>query len=291
MTKRFFLPGMEWLYIKLYTGCVNADNYIINIIRPLSDRFKSQGLITQYFFIRYQDPEFHIRIRYNITSASAINLILKSIYEFFSADLECGVISKVQLDTYKREIERYGDVLMEETECLFSIDSTYTCDLLSILYANGNKEIDRLLMSLHSTNLYLDAFGFDTIQKKEIMRLISNSFIYEFRDKYDIKKINSLYQSYKRVISSFMFEKNTSDSPGYFSQLYSLQMQRKEEISNVAQRIMSKTTKKTINQTMSSYIHMMNNRLFVSHQREYELVSYTCLYKFYDSMVAQKIDF
>lgn len=291
MIERIFIPGSEWLYIKLYTGCVTADYYIANKLKSLSSVFVNEGLVSQFFFIRYQDPDFHIRIRYKISQTASIVKILNSFNDFFSEDLYCELISKIQIDTYKREIERYDDVLMDDTEMLFYIDSIYTCDLLSHLHLNGNNELVRLLLSMHSTNLYLDAFGLDTVQKKEMMNDISDNFKREFKGRYDVKNINSFYQSNKQFIRSFMLEQKNSELGDYLQELYDIQNQRKKRTSELAVIMKSKVPEKTIYQIIPSYIHMMNNRLFISNQREYELVSYTCLYKFYDSMVAQNIDF
>jgi lantibiotic biosynthesis protein len=58
-----FHPGSEWFYAKLYTGPVMADDILCNVVRPLIDRSRDLQAIDRWFFIRYADPSFHLRLR------------------------------------------------------------------------------------------------------------------------------------------------------------------------------------------------------------------------------------
>ena len=76
MTKRNFILGSNWLYFKIYTGYKTADFLLTDIIHPIVQNLQRQNLISHWFFIRYNDPDFHIRIRFYISDTQQINKIL-----------------------------------------------------------------------------------------------------------------------------------------------------------------------------------------------------------------------
>jgi len=45
--KRTFIPGDEWLYYKLYCGKKTADYILIDVIKPITEKLLSEGLINQ----------------------------------------------------------------------------------------------------------------------------------------------------------------------------------------------------------------------------------------------------
>src|SRR5262249_23292773 len=57
-----FPPGSEWLYLKLFTGTATADQVLRRIATVLSWALTSGGA-DRWFFIRYGDPDWHLRLR------------------------------------------------------------------------------------------------------------------------------------------------------------------------------------------------------------------------------------
>lgn len=60
---RDFYPGDEWVFFKLYGGIAICDKILFTHVLPLTNFLESEGTIDKWFFIRYSDPEFHLRIR------------------------------------------------------------------------------------------------------------------------------------------------------------------------------------------------------------------------------------
>src|SRR6266536_176178 len=59
---RRFPPGSEWLYLKLFTGTAGADQVLRRIATVLRWALTAGGA-DQWFFIRYGDPDWHLRLR------------------------------------------------------------------------------------------------------------------------------------------------------------------------------------------------------------------------------------
>jgi thiopeptide-type bacteriocin biosynthesis protein len=105
---RVEMPGRgRWLYLKLYCAATAADRVLRHAVRPLAAQLEIQGLIRRWFFIRYEDPEFHLRVRLHTTghNVAAVLATADAVSRELVAD---GTIWRVQYDTYFREIERYG---------------------------------------------------------------------------------------------------------------------------------------------------------------------------------------
>ncbi len=65
--QRTFPPGSEWLYAKLYTGTATADQILRDVIAPLVAEVLGSGAAERWFFIRYGDPDWHVRLRFHGT--------------------------------------------------------------------------------------------------------------------------------------------------------------------------------------------------------------------------------
>lgn len=75
MVERKCIPGTEWLYLKIYTGIKTSDIILKEVITPLIEYFQADNYISKWFFIRYNDPESHLRIRFMLNNTDYYNKI------------------------------------------------------------------------------------------------------------------------------------------------------------------------------------------------------------------------
>ncbi len=106
--QRDFILGDDWFYFKIYTGVKTADTLLIELIEPLTKKIMDEGLIDKWFFIRYSDPEFHLRIRFRIKNKLKLSEIILELNKLLKPFIENRLVSTFQTETYSREIERYG---------------------------------------------------------------------------------------------------------------------------------------------------------------------------------------
>jgi hypothetical protein len=107
---RTFPPGSEWVYAKLYTGTAAADLVLCDSLAPLVDTLVQSGVIDRWFFLRYRDPGWHIRIRFHLVDRHQHTRVVGALQELFASEARACRASRLQLDTYDREVERYGGV-------------------------------------------------------------------------------------------------------------------------------------------------------------------------------------
>ena len=116
-----FLPGDEWLYFKIYINEACVDRIILTIGRWLSE---SEHDIP-YFYIRYSDPHFHLRYRFNLKSICQPRCFVQEFLTLLKGLHMQKMIWNIQIDTYIRELERYKGIPITETESHFCNESDF----------------------------------------------------------------------------------------------------------------------------------------------------------------------
>ena len=132
--QRTFAPGSQWLYLKAYTGTASADRILTDTVGPVIAGLRSAGVVDDWFFLRYTDPEHHLRLRLHGDPAALRDHALPALTDALAPLFGDGTVSKVVLDTYHREIERYGgDDGIELAEQIHAADSDAVLDVLGML--------------------------------------------------------------------------------------------------------------------------------------------------------------
>ena len=93
------------------------------MIKPLVKELKKENLIKKWFFIRYADPRHHIRLRFNFYDNESIGVIISKLHLHLKKLDDLKFIWKVQIENYRREVERYGTNTISLSEEIFHRDS------------------------------------------------------------------------------------------------------------------------------------------------------------------------
>jgi len=288
--QRRFIIGDIWLYYKLYTGPKTADMVLTKIINPVAKELLENNFIKQWFFIRYKDPKHHLRVRFQSSNSEFISEIVNKFHEPFKNYIDQDLLWKVQLDTYQRELERYGKNTIELAEKQFFYDSTMISNFLSLIEGEEGEEI-RWLFGLRAIENLLNVFQYTDEGKLNLLEILKTNFGNEFgMSRFLKKQLDVKYRSYREKISKFMVltPKNNPD----FIPLLDLLDTNAKGIKSLATKILhyekNKTLQMELNNLMNSYIHMLMNRLFKSNNRLNEMVCYDFLYRYYKSEWAMK---
>lgn len=130
-SRRRFQPGTEWLFANLYGPVATADRVLVDHIGPLARRLRDDGLIDRWFFIRYADPGRHLRIRFHGRPTDLTGSVMPALHDMSAPALAEGLLYRISLDTYEREIERYGGLAaVELMEQAAELDSEAVIDVL-----------------------------------------------------------------------------------------------------------------------------------------------------------------
>lgn len=110
------------------------------------------GAAPHLFFIRYADPEPHIRLRIKGNLSDKQHL-LKHFEYMRKAWAKDNITAHVVEDQYEPELVRYGQTLIRHAEALFDIDSRAFLQLLQRLPAPS--DVLRWIYAVHTARLWL----------------------------------------------------------------------------------------------------------------------------------------
>ncbi|WP_042142741.1 MULTISPECIES: lantibiotic dehydratase [unclassified Pseudoalteromonas] len=287
--KRRFSPGSQWLSLKIYTGNTAVESLLAEHLLPEIEQ--SSSLFKKWFFIRYGDPDWHLRIRFFGEPSELYGQLLPRLNALLDPMVENNEIHKVELFTYEREVERYGGPnAMALVEDLFMADSQLVI-ATSQLESEFNDDV-RCRVALLMTDQLLNEFKFDAKEKLNLISDLRTGFGKEFNESSQLRK--QLGDKYKKIQSQLFSDfskiqkqsltESTQEQQQIFDILGNWKIQVSPVIKRLNQLISSdegiKCSKDTL---MSSLLHMHHNRMFKAYGREHELVMHDFLRRYYFS--------
>jgi len=196
-------PGSEWLYTKLYCGTASADQVLRQAIAPVVRDALARGAISKWFFIRFSDPNWHLRLRFLGDPGRLLGELLPELHRACDPLLEQGMIRSLVLDTYIPEQHRYGGPQgLAACQSLFMADSDAIVDLVTAF--TGDQAADlRWLLAMRGVDSMLTDLGYDTEAKLAVMDGIRESFWREHNGhKFLRKQIGLKYRKYGPLVKT-----------------------------------------------------------------------------------------
>lgn len=281
LVPREFPVGSEWLYLKLYCGPGSVDMLLAKLLGPVAELLAREGLIAEWFYIKYRDPDFHLRWRLRLNNAADTLRVLGVVKQCLANSPLQPLVWKMQPDTYSRELERYGANTMALCETIFCVDSKFAVRLLAA-FLGDKTEVMKTLWSLRLTDEVLTACGFVLEQKREFVELARKSFQLEFgADKRSMESINAKYVAYKDFIKDVMGGQVEDKFPKIAPAITAKMVELAPLLQEIVRLHQADALQTDLFRLLSSIIHMMLNRLITQKERVHELLIYEFLSKHY----------
>ncbi len=279
--KRTFPPGSEWLYIKLYTGKSTADQLLRELVRPLVNEALNTGSSNEWFFVRYGDPHWHLRLRFAGSPDKLQTVLLPLVNAAIDRFMMAGTIWRAQIDTYEREVERYGGSEgVALAERIFHADSEAVLTIIEKLSGNEGLEARRLL-ALRSIDALLEDFGLELRDKGRLMETLCDR---GYNDRFA-----PTYRKMRNVIDAIV--NRTNEAQAMFGREFAALDRRSEQMRPAISKL--KTLSEagqlsvTLTELISNFVHMHTNRILRPAERNEELLLYFLLSRFYRSQTAR----
>ncbi len=288
--RRTFEPGSEWLYVKVYTGTATADRVLAEFLRPVIRRAMDFG-VDRWFFIRYGDPRWHLRLRFHGAPQPLQAEVLPLVEAALAPLIDGGLIWDLEIDTYNRELERYGGAEgIELAEELFYVDSEAVLTLVENLEGDEGAEA-RWRLALRGSDLLLSDLGFAGEAKLNIAQRLQASFANEFRIGRDLKnQLADRLRRDRRELEGLLEPTWAEDHPLALG--FEILERRSRVIAPIATELRDRERSGRLTVPLAdlapSYVHMFNNRLLRSEGRAHELVLYDFLYRLLQSQAARR---
>ncbi len=158
----------EWLFAKLYCSPSHADRLLLELVQPLVAAAVSAGTADRWFFLRYGDPRWHLRVRFHGSPAALSHHVLPDLRRRAEPFQRQGILGRLELDRYEPEVERYGGPLgIAIAERIFQFDSELCLDLLPLFLSNAGAEL-RWQVAFCGADRLLAGLGLPTAEKREL---------------------------------------------------------------------------------------------------------------------------
>ncbi|MET3982030.1 thiopeptide-type bacteriocin biosynthesis protein [Mucilaginibacter sp. UYP25] len=271
---RNFYLGSDWLYLKLFCTPRIADELLAKIILPFVSR--QRKLIKKWFFIRYTEQGYHLRLRLQANPAKLGTLLVALRGSLNGAGYD-QLIRNYHGDTYQREIERYGATLMPLIEDAFCAGS----ELVANAVKSRAEEVsgwEELKLALYAANGMIRCFLPDEQNRLAFLKRVTDQFIKEFKgNKTFVVELDSKYREVRGLIEGLPHSRLGGAA---MRSLARVLKQISETFSNEVG-----TGRVTL---LTDLVHMQLNRTFATRQREQELLVYFILQKQTLSEIARK---
>jgi lantibiotic biosynthesis protein len=196
--ERHLLPGEEWTYLKLYSGAKHQNEIIAGPLREMVNTLEAQGLISDWFFIRYADPQPHLRLRFHAANPQARDQLLTTTLAWGRDLVEHGFIQRLNVEGYDRETARYGGPEAIDTiERFFSANSKVVSDLIAGRYAK-HITLDPLIVAVFSLDQFFASWGVGTLERLHFTQAYTHQ--YEYRE---------IFRSLRKCLLSLMLQEET----------------------------------------------------------------------------------
>jgi thiopeptide-type bacteriocin biosynthesis protein len=274
--QRSFAPGSEWLYAKLYTGPAVADRVLREAVAPVVRELLGRGLAGGWFFLRYADPDHHLRVRFRGDPEALTGVALPALHAALAPLLGDGSVWKVQLDTYQRELERYGGAdCIELAEQLFAIDSDATLDIVDLLEGDEGKDA-RWRVAVRGADDLLIALGLDPAERLSSYTAARDAFAAEFGIDTDFQRqLGAIYRT-ERADLAQLLRPGGVDTDHWLAPGFQVLEARADRLREPARELAARLGPRTAD-VGRSLIHMHLNRMLHASQRAQELVIYDLL--------------
>jgi thiopeptide-type bacteriocin biosynthesis protein len=283
---RKFAPGSEWMSLKLYSGnSVIEDTFLQQIVPMIEDEATSYQ---KWFFMRYGDPDWHIRLRFLGEPRLLYGELLPKLNRLLTPLVDSGELHKMELFTYNREMERYGGpTTMEAAESLFMEDSRLISKALQHLDEIG--ESLRWRLCLATMNTLLDLFDYGTEDKLRLITQTREMFGREFNEDVSLrKKLGLKYRTVERTLwadldAFSLYGEKTGKMDNTQAIFFPLIAQWRDQVQlhcqaiNHAYNTADPSLTCTKDSLVGSFLHMHNNRLFKAYGRQQELLMHDFL--------------
>jgi thiopeptide-type bacteriocin biosynthesis protein len=293
LSARSLPPGSEWLYAKLYTGPATVDQVLRAVVKPVVQKVMDSGAADRWFFIRYGDPDWHLRLRFHGLPARLHTEVLPALEAATAPLLADGLLWRFQLDTYEREVERYGGAAgIVLAERFFHADSEAILAMAEFIGADTRGDL-RWRLALLGMHLLLVDFGFDLATRRAVIRKTRDEFAAEFNtDAKFSHQLGAKFRPERREVESLLNSAPQPDGP--VAEGVEILRRRSAELVPAMTELRASAEEGTLSRPLTelapSYLHMHANRLLRSAHRAQELVLYDFLARAYESQAARTKD-
>lgn len=288
--ERTFPPGPEWLYVKLYGSARDLDRVLTETVRELVDEFSVRGLIRRWFYIRYMDESYHLRLRLFGGPVDLTKEVLPLLLAAANDELAAGRIWSVVLATYEREVEKYGGAEgIEVAEEIFHAESEAALIVLVSLPEGERGNDRRWQLALLGVDELLRNLGYNLADRRRLITVLQHGLQEDFGiGSRERQKIGRKFRDHRQDLEALL--KHSRISVDRNSALASERGVARLPLLADKLRSLERSGRltRTVDDIVLEFVHLRVNRILIAPNPREELILYEYLRRLYDSELARK---
>jgi lantibiotic biosynthesis protein len=281
-------PGSDWLYVKLYAGR-SQHSTVLNAARLALATTPFGATLPLWYFLPFADPDPHLRFRVQGDPRILLEQVLPALEQALRPLFKQGLVRRIQLDTYEREVERYGGPQgVALSERLFAADSEAVCALRAL--GEDDDVLSWQLTLMGIDRLFVD-FGLELEARAALARSMADDYGAELgANAATWKKVGEKQRAHAGRLETLLFHAAAS-ADAWLVTADAILAQRSRALSPVRAAIEQAATAGELTvdgeTLLRSFAHLHAVRMLGDSARVYELVLCDMLRRQYTAHAAK----
>jgi thiopeptide-type bacteriocin biosynthesis protein len=260
-------------------------------LRPLIEEWQSTGRIEHWFFVRYRDSDYHMRVRFHGPPDALHSDVQPAVQRLFQEVAQGDAVWRCQFDTYEREAARYGGPEgIKLAERLFNVDSETVVALLRAAPPDASPDW-RWLLSAWFVDAYFEQFGLDLEDRERLAKRIEARFRREFgMDASFEGQLSQRFRKERPLLEALFSDDDRFPERLRWTQTFADAF--KVKLSRLATEFKSLARQDRLSASLEdisgSLVHMHVNRMMLSNPREHELIIHALLHRICRGRLARR---
>ena len=270
------VPLSVAIYVKAYVSDADADDVLLGLQKNFIDVAHKSGGLDKWFFIRYIDPEPHLRLRFFPIDGDRFGELLLQLVRHLEQFQASGLVKRIELCNYERELVRYGGPSrIKLSEQLFHIDSE-----LALMIIGAAPRLDRWKLCVWAVHAFLCDLEYAPVQAHRCILYIANKFKAEFGVSGEqLMLLGKHFRSCSLELTSIVAADSGETVPWIRRLVIATADLRgkRSALLSLLKAGLSDTVQVPFDTLIASHIHMLCNRLITTQPRAYEVLVYDML--------------
>lgn len=271
-----------WLFAKVYCSRLEADRLLGETILPLVDNLRGRRLIERWHFVRYADPEPHIRLRLRGDRRKLYRRALPYLIE--NLQEPDAAFPLIAFDTYVPEYIRYGGREgLDVAERIFEVDSWAATGLIK---RHSGDEEARWRLALLGVHTFLEAFDWDIDSRIQFLDAIVQHQRERRKGAPLERELGRKFRNMRPAIENLL-----ASPSAIYPEAADILNRRSHQLRTLIAELLSLDRNGRLGRSVAdiarSCVHMWLNRIFADEQNLQELVVNAMLTRWYQSVRAR----
>ncbi|MGC2237169.1 MAG: thiopeptide-type bacteriocin biosynthesis protein [Pyrinomonadaceae bacterium] len=176
----------KWLSFYIYLPWT-GNEFLANFLPQMISALKAENQIKRFFFIRYIEGGYHLRLRLQMTADSDYQIIEKQIKNTLENFRKHGKISSSQIRLARAEYSREEQYFGETRESVYAELVNEQTSYLSMQMLAGAGERNYALLLKNAASLYW-IFALSSFDEKDFNQSLAESHAFAERNKAENRK-------------------------------------------------------------------------------------------------------